>query len=154
MYDSRGVLDVQYLGLCPYQTVWDLQRELHSALVRGESHTPHLLLCEHLPVITFGKSALPSSLLTTKEQLQEKNIEVLQVERGGDFTFHGPGQLVAYPILNLQNHKRDVHWYLRTLEEIVITVLAEYGLCGMRIPGRTGVWIETESELKKICSMG
>jgi lipoyl(octanoyl) transferase len=109
-----------------------------------------LLLVEHDPVVTLGRSTKPTSLPLPPEALRERGIEVHEVERGGDVTLHAPGQLVGYPILNLQHHRADLHWYLRQLEEVLIEALAAFGVVGQRDRGRTGVWTHD----RKIASIG
>ena len=109
--------------------------------MQGESEET-LILCEHDPVITIGRSAKAGNLLASPEDLAKLGIEAIEIERGGDITYHGPGQLVAYPLLNLNNHRRDVGWYLRLLEDVVIDTLQAFGITGLRYPGRTGVWTQ------------
>lgn len=131
-----------------YREVWELQKRLQGELIAG-SGTPHLLLCEHRPVITIGKSGAQSNVLIPEKTLQEKGVELFTIERGGDATYHGPGQIVGYPILNLTHLRRDVGWYVRSLEEVILRTLAEYNIPGIRIPGRAGVWLDTKSEGKQ-----
>lgn len=134
-------LKVIRLGRRPYREVWELQRSIQQALMRGEGEET-LILCEHDPVITIGRSAKAGNLIASPESLAKLGIEVIEIERGGDITYHGPGQLVAYPLLNLNNHRRDVGWYLRLLEDVVIDTLQAFGITGLRYPGRTGVWTQ------------
>ena len=131
---------VDALGQRPYGEVLDLQRELARARVSGELAQDVLLLVEHPPVVTLGRSAKEGHLIIPRGALAERGIEVHEVERGGDVTFHGPGQLVGYPILDLRRHKRDLHWYLRQLEEVLIRAVAQYGVAAERTPAYTGVW--------------
>jgi lipoate-protein ligase B len=112
-----------------------------------------LIVCEHAPVITLGTSSTRSSIRTNDQELRELGIELLEVERGGNVTFHGPGQLVAYPILDLKRHRRDVGWYMRLLEQCVIDTLADYDISSIRIEGKTGVWVPGEPP-RKIASLG
>lgn len=129
--------------------MWDLQKQLHSAVVAdGSKH--YLVLTEHKPVITIGKSGSQSNLLVNSGTLSKQGIDVIENDRGGDITFHGPGQIVGYPILNLAHFKKDIHWYLRTLEELIINTLAQLGLKAQRNKGLTGVWINN----RKICAIG
>ena len=129
--------------------MWDLQKQLHSAVVAdGSKH--YLILTEHKPVITIGKSGNQSNLLVNSGTLSKQGIDVIENDRGGDITFHGPGQIVGYPILNLAHFKKDIHWYLRTLEELIINTLAQLGLKAQRNKGLTGVWINN----RKICAIG
>lgn len=141
-YGSR--LTVFYLGRQPYGPVWALQKRLHAWRVAGEIPDVALLL-EHEPVYTLGKNAQPGHLLSRRP-----DAEVVAIDRGGDVTYHGPGQLVGYPIVNLQDHRASVTWYMRGLEEVIIRTLATYGLAGERIDGLAGVWVLQ----RKVASLG
>ena len=132
-----------------YREMWNLQNQLHSAVVADKTKH-YLILTEHKPVITIGKSGSQSNLLVNPGVLSKQGIEVIENDRGGDITFHGPGQIVGYPILNLDHFKKDIHWYLRTLEELIIKTLAQFGLKARRDKGLTGVWIDN----RKICAIG
>ncbi len=160
-------VSVRHLGLMPYRDAWDVQEALFAeaiadkiALRKEGGDTGftrnHLLLVEHPPVYTLGKSGLMENLLLSEDELGTRGIEFFRINRGGDITFHGPGQIVGYPILDLDQFFTDIHRYLRTLEEAVILTLAEYGIIGGRIEGLTGVWIEPEieSRARKICALG
>ena len=136
-------------GLSDYSQIWDLQKELHEKVTLSRSEN-YLIITEHNPVITIGKSGNINNLLANESFLKSKGIEFIKIDRGGDITFHGPGQLVFYPILNLSAFKEDVHWYLRKLEEIVINTLKTYEISGEKIPGLTGVWVNDN----KICAIG
>ena len=129
-------------------------QETGSEAVTGTRH--HLLLCEHPPVYTLGKSGQAGNVLISEAALQQKGIEYYQTNRGGDITFHGPGQIVGYPILDLEKYYTDIGKYLRNLEEVVMLTLQEYGIKGERSPGETGVWIEpfVKGRERKICAMG
>ncbi|MBX7145081.1 MAG: lipoyl(octanoyl) transferase LipB [Oligoflexia bacterium] len=127
------------LGRKPYSEVWELQKSLQRALIDG-SGTAHLILCEHTPVITIGRSGSTKNVLVPSADLQRRGVELFEIERGGDVTYHGPGQLVAYPIIDLNLKKRDVGWYMRSLEQVVIQTLDRFGVHGERIPGKSGVW--------------
>ncbi|OYU83591.1 MAG: lipoyl(octanoyl) transferase [Flavobacterium sp. BFFFF2] len=153
------------LGTQDYQKVWDLQEQLFQEIVtqktairQGKSMEPtpnYFLFVEHPPVYTLGKSGSMSHLLLNEAQLQKKGIQFYKINRGGDITFHGPGQLVGYPILNLDYFFTDIHKYLRLLEETIILMLAEYGLHGTRSEGETGVWLDVGTPFaRKICAMG
>ena len=153
---------VEDLGLCHYEPTWEHQKKLQKALIDG-SCQEHLIFCEHYPVITYGKSTKDENLLVDRKVLQEKEIEIFQVERGGDITFHGPGQLVAYPILDLRKRRQDVGWYMRELEELVLLTLGDFEIQGFRQKNRTGVWAtelsSAESDItsckqRKIASIG
>lgn len=162
---KQQVLCVDW-GLIPYQEAWDRQEKVFADAVGKKLHNRadstgspkevahHLFLCEHPPVITLGKNADPNNLLV---QAGEKaGVEVFHINRGGDITFHGPGQLVGYPILDLDQFFTDIGRYLRYLEEVIIRLLADYGVQGERLPGVTGVWLDPKDPFKarKICAMG
>jgi len=147
---SENSIQVRRLGLKEYSEVWKLQKELQQALIH-KTGGDVLILCEHLPAITLGKSARRENLLAAQKDLEDQGVELFEIERGGDITYHGPGQLIAYPILDLHKRKTDVGWYMRTLEEAVIRTLNGCGIKGLRVPGRTGVWI---NETTKIASLG
>ena len=138
------------LGQQPYGRVLELQRHLARRRISGEMEDDLLLLVEHEPVVTLGRSTHPQSLPLSAAALAEKGIEVYEVERGGDVTFHGPGQLVGYPILDLRAHREDLHWYLRSLETALIAGLDTLGIAAGPNPGLTGVW----SRGRKIASIG
>lgn len=154
------------LGLIEYKKAWDYQTELFNQVltIKGgnrelpaadQKPTPNfLLLCEHPHVYTLGKSGNASNLLMPLEQLGEIQAEYFPINRGGDITYHGPGQVVVYPILDLENFFTDIHKYMRFLEEAVIQTLAAYGLKGDRIPGLTGVWLDVDRAPRKICAFG
>jgi lipoyl(octanoyl) transferase len=122
----------------------------------GLSTPSYLLFCEHPHVYTLGNSGNKEHLLINEQQLEQKNATYYKINRGGDITYHGPGQIVGYPILDLDNFFTDIHKYLRYLEEMVIRMLAEYGITGERSKGETGVWVDADNPLKarKICAMG
>ena len=141
---SQKIL-IQDLGFKKYKSVLSLQKKLQKQRIAGNTQDT-LILVEHEPVYTLGKNANKHHLL----QSRDKSVEVHKIERGGDVTFHGPGQLVGYPILDLRNYKKSVSWYMRTLEELTIRVLKEFDIKGSRIKGLTGVWVEN----KKIAAQG
>ena len=142
---------VAHLGLRPYAEALELQRAVARARIAGEIAQDVLLLLEHPPVVTLGRSARdPGTLIATPELLASRGVELFEVDRGGDVTFHGPGQLVGYPIIDLNRHTPDLHWYLRQVEEVLIRALATFGIPAGRNPGRTGVWTEG----RKIASIG
>jgi lipoyl(octanoyl) transferase len=134
----------------PYAEALEYQREVARERIRGDIAEDVLLLVEHPPVVTLGRSAKERHLLTSPELLAARGVELFEVERGGDVTFHGPGQLVGYPIVDLKRHKRDLHWYLRQVEEALIRAIGELGIAGDRNPGFTGVWTQG----RKIASIG
>ncbi len=127
-----------------------------SSVIHQRSTQNHLLFVEHNPVYTLGKSGDIANVLIEEKERERKGIEFFKINRGGDITFHGPGQLVGYPILDLDNFKTDLGWYLRNLEEVIILTMAEYGLKGARSKGETGVWIDPgiKGRERKICAMG
>lgn len=147
---SRGELWVERLGVMSYAAALDLQREVARARIAGTIAEDVLLLVEHPPVVTLGRSAKEKHLLASPEALQARGVERFEVERGGDVTFHGPGQLVGYPIIDLNRHRRDLHWYLRQLEEALIVALSDFGIVAERSAGQTGVWTQG----RKIASIG
>jgi lipoyl(octanoyl) transferase len=137
-------------GLVSYAEALELQRRVAAARISGELSQDILLLLEHPPVVTLGRSSKEKHLVASREFLAKRGVELFEVERGGDVTFHGPGQLVGYPIIDLKRHKQDLHWYLRTLEQALISTLAKFGIASERSTGCTGVWTEG----KKIASIG
>jgi lipoyl(octanoyl) transferase len=140
------VVEIIQAGLVPYDAALAWQRDLARARIEGRRAHDVLLLLEHPPVVTVGRSARGAPLPDAG------GIEVLEVERGGDVTYHGPGQLVGYPILDLMQHRADVHWYLRTVEQALILALADLAIPAERRPGYTGVW--TRGGERKIASIG
>jgi lipoyl(octanoyl) transferase len=161
---NKAIL-VQDLGSKYYKETWDFQESLFKQTLdikiknRREDanlETPnHFLFVEHPHVYTLGKSGDMSNLLIDEKQLAGKNATFYKVNRGGDITYHGPGQIVGYPILDLDNFFTDIHKYLRFLEEMIILTLAEYGLKAERSPGETGVWLDVGTPFaRKICAMG
>tara|TARA_Y100000590_G_scaffold431244_1_gene545817 strand:- start:1852 stop:2562 length:711 start_codon:yes stop_codon:yes gene_type:complete len=143
--DSSKTMKYFYLGRQPYDPVWDLQKELHARRVSGGIGNI-VLFVEHDHVYTFGKNANSNFLLDSKPD----DADVIQIDRGGQVTYHGPGQLVCYPILDLHDYKMSVSWYMRSLECVVIESMKKNGVIGERKHDLTGVWIEDE----KICAMG
>jgi lipoyl(octanoyl) transferase len=173
MKNKRVIL--QDWGLTDYKIAWERQEALFAETVKlkteirnrqalvsagdgalDEILTPnYLVFCEHPHVYTLGKSGKAEHLLLDEEGLKEKNAVYYPINRGGDITYHGPGQIVSYPILDLDNFFTDIHLYLRTLEEAVILTLADYGLSAGRYPGYTGVWFDGDNDkARKICAMG
>lgn len=141
---------VSSLGTMPYAEALALQRSVAARRITGEIPEDVLLLMEHPPVVTLGRSSKNAHLTASPELLQARGVELFEVERGGDVTFHGPGQLVGYPIIDLKRHKQDLHWYLRTVEQALIDALDALGIPAERNPGYTGVWTQG----KKIASIG
>ena len=159
------IVELQDLGTKDYKDSWDYQESLFKGIVddkiknrREDANietSNYFLFVEHPHVYTLGKSGDMSNLLVTEEQLKEKNASFYKVNRGGDITYHGPGQIVGYPILDLDNFFTDIHKYLRFLEETIILTLAEYGLKAERSKGETGVWLDVGTPFaRKICAMG
>lgn len=153
------------LGLKDYKDTWDYQEQLFSGIVdlkianrreEKSDETPnYFLFVEHPHVYTLGKSGDMGNMLLNEKQLEAKGATFYKINRGGDITYHGPGQIVGYPILDLENFFTDIHKYLRLLEEAIILTLAEYGLKGDRSPGETGVWLDVGTPFaRKICAMG
>jgi lipoate-protein ligase B len=138
------------LGTVPYAVALELQRDLARRRIAGEIDEDLLLLLEHPPVVTLGRTAKGAHIVSSPDRLRARGVEVYEVERGGDVTFHGPGQLVGYPIFDLKRHRRDLHWYLRQVEEALIIALAESGIDAERNVGYTGVWTRG----RKIASIG
>lgn len=156
------------LGLIDYKEAWDYQENLFNGIVETKIHNRtepnnqqretrnYFLYCEHPHVFTMGKSGDEKHLLINQQQLQEKQATYYKINRGGDITYHGPGQIVGYPILDLDNFFTDIHKYLRFLEEMVILTLKEYGIESGRVTGQTGVWLDATfpEKSRKICAMG
>jgi len=158
-------IKVLELGQRDYKETWDFQEELFQKVLnikiqnhRESTELPtenHLIFVEHPHVYTLGKSGDLANLLLDEKQLAEKGATFYKINRGGDITYHGPGQIVGYPILDLENFFTDIHKYLRLLEEMVILTLAEYGLKAERSEGETGVWLDVGTPFaRKICAMG
>lgn len=158
----------QHLGLIDYQEAWDYQESIFKEVVDQkisnrnlplDQQLPtknYLIFCQHPHVYTLGKSGSEDHILLNSQELEQKQAKYYKINRGGDITYHGPGQIVGYPILDLDNFFTDIHKYLRFLEEAVILTLKEYGIESGRIEGLTGVWIdhETQRNPRKICALG
>jgi len=157
------------LGVKSYQPTWDYQETLlakntaikslareHNEDVKLTNTEHRFIMVEHPPVFTLGKNGKREHVLVSEEQLEKLGIEFFHINRGGDITYHGPQQIVGYPILDLDKFKTDLGWYLRSLEQVIIDTIAEYGLKGERSAGETGVWLEPENPFmaRKICAMG
>jgi lipoyl(octanoyl) transferase len=145
------------LGLMEYGAAWELQRRVVAARKAG-TVPDVLLLCEHPHVITLGRSGKLANLRASDHVLRQMGVSFFETDRGGDITYHGPGQLVGYPILNLAQIRRDVAWYVRSLEEAMIRATAGFGIASRRVPGRTGVWVdvpaESPAEEEKLAAIG
>jgi len=163
---NQPEVELEDLGLIDYKQCWDYQTKLFDATVQlkiqsrkfpdnSVSTKNHLIFCEHPHVYTLGKSGDLKNLLIDGQKRREKNISFYKINRGGDITYHGPGQLVVYPILDLDYFFSDIHKYLRLLEESVILTLQDYGVAGQRLDGFTGVWVDAEKKTpRKICAIG
>ena len=163
MKNNRVV--VKDLGVLSYEDSWEHQKTIFDNIIsqkiknrtlkKKNKTDNYLLIVEHKPIFTIGKSGDTSNLLLDTEQLKSKNIQFKKINRGGDITFHGSGQVVGYPILDLDNFFTDIGQYLRTLEEVIISAIGFFGLKGYRIKGETGVWVKDKSNSdKKICAFG
>jgi lipoyl(octanoyl) transferase len=144
-------LHVVDLGLIPHKEAYAIQEDLHEK-IRDHGEAPHILLCQHPPVITLGTSGQWEHILTDESSIHALKIEVVKTTRGGNVTYHGPDQLMIYPLLDLRLLRKDIGWYMRTLEDAVIQTLETYAIKGERYPGNAGVWINPPH--KKISSMG
>jgi lipoyl(octanoyl) transferase len=165
MITKNKSVTIKDLGVVDYKKCWDYQEELFKSVVdikiknrRQSLSLPtsnYLLFVEHPHVYTLGKSGDISNLLINESQLEQRGAKFYKINRGGDITYHGPGQIVGYPILDLDNFFTDIHKYLRFLEEVIILTLKDYGLSASRNPGKTGVWLGVETPFaRKICAMG
>lgn len=153
-------MDIIDFGVAPYRQIWSMQHELHDELKKIKSIAPDkekelILIGEHTDVYTLGFHGKEENLLRSRARLEEEGTEIIRIERGGDITYHGPGQVIVYPIIDLEKHGLGVKSYVNLLEEAVIRLLALYGLKGERIPGATGIWFGagTGNE-RKICAIG
>ncbi len=156
--EKRPKIKVQDLGLMDYKEAWDLQYRLHNELIENKlsgrsKDTMYFLLCEHPPVYTLGRSGSPAHLLLPEAELKRRGLSFYKINRGGDITHHGPGQLVGYPILDLSLFREDVGWYIRSLEEVLIRTVADFGVEACRIPKYTGVWVPGRQK-RKIAAIG
>ena len=162
---GKSEVIIHHLGLIDYKQAWDYQENLFKEIVdlkiknRNEATNflpqNHLVFCEHPNVYTLGKSGKEDHLLLDKKGLLDNDVSFYKINRGGDITYHGPGQLVVYPIFDLEQFFTDIHKYMRLLEEAVIITLQEYGIIAQRMEGQTGVWLGVGSiEARKICAMG
>ena len=141
------------LGLIGYADAYALQKRVVAAR-KAEAIEDVLLLCEHPHVITQGRNGKREHLLVSERVLRQKGVEYHETSRGGDITYHGPGQIVGYPILNLGAIRRDVVWYVRTLEEAMIRATSEFGIAAQRVAGKTGIWVRTENSEEKLGAIG
>lgn len=161
---EQAKVERRHLGLIDFKEAWDIQESLFQGIVdqkvlRRKDHSApmppnYLLSCEHPHVYTIGKSGKDQHLLIDEAYLKRIGASVYRINRGGDITYHGPGQVVIYPLFDLDQFFTDIHKYLRYLEEAVIRTLAEYDLVGVRSSGETGVWLDVDNRPRKICAMG
>lgn len=163
----KNIVHYRDCGAIAYQQAWDWQEQLLADNIAIKLDLPrdtppqdvptthHLLFCEHPHVYTLGKSGKPEHLLIDEEMRQQLGIEYFKINRGGDITYHGPGQITGYPIFDLEKFKPDIHWYLRSVEDAIINYLATYGIEAGRSEGETGVWLGVGTDRpRKICAMG
>lgn len=144
------MIEIEEWGLIDFNDAWEKQRTLASAVLKGDKPST-LVLCEHPTVITIGRNGTDANVIATLEELTAKNVNVIPINRGGDVTLHNPGQLVGYPIFRLTDFREDLHWFLREIEECIISTIGQFGVSGGRVDGSTGVWIEHQ---RKVCAIG
>lgn len=144
------MIAIQEWGILDFTEAWERQRVLAAEVLRGERPST-LVLCQHPSVITIGRNGTDSNIVATPQELAQKNISVIPINRGGDVTLHNIGQLVGYPIFKLTDFREDLHWFLREIESCIIETIAEFGLSGGRVEQATGVWIGGE---RKVCAIG
>lgn len=159
MFINEAAMKTEYWGTIPYREAWSRQQELFDKLVHqrdsGETCENRLIFCEHPHVYTLGRHGKEANMLLREEQLKQIGAELFHIDRGGDITYHGPGQLVCYPILNLEDFRLGLKDYIHALEEAVIRVCASYGIESGRVAGATGVWLDTGTKNeRKICAIG
>src|SRR6266403_6168740 len=148
-----SVCSIVDLGRIPYAEAWELQKRVVAAR-KANAIEDVLLFCEHPHVITLGRSGNRANLLASENVLHQKGVEFFETTRGGDITYHGPGQIVGYPILNLGAIRRDVVWYVRMLEEAMIQATAELGVAAKRVAGKTGIWVGNGGAEEKLAAIG
>ena len=155
-----NIIQIIDLGQIAYRSAWKTQERYFNELIQRKKQNPnrtpkhYLIFCQHPPVITLGKNGNLNHLLYSPEKLKQQGIDFVHTNRGGDITYHGPGQMVVYPILDLNFIFTDIHKYLRYLEQAIIDTIAHYGLQGQRSNGETGVWLEMDKSPRKICAIG
>ncbi len=157
--DSRKIVICDIRQSHTYEEVWQLQTHLQQKLIKAKrqgitDHPSYLIRCEHKPVYTLGKNGDIDNLLLNESGLKAQGIEFYKINRGGDITYHGPGQLTFYPILDMDYYYHDVHRYVRDLEELIIKTLSRYSIAGIRLKDYTGVWIEDNGQFRKLCAIG
>jgi len=148
-------LIISDVGLLSWSDAYALQQRIVAARKAGAIDDV-ILFCEHPHVLTLGRNGSQKNLLASENVLRQKNVDLRETNRGGDITYHGPGQIVGYPILNLDPIRRDVHWYVRTLEEAMIRASADFGISAYRIPGKTGIWVQPPGNIpeEKLAAIG
>lgn len=146
---STASLVVIDAGLVPYTEALTIQRQLANAKKNGALEEDVLLILEHPPVITLGRGTVDEDVIVAPEALEARGVPIVEIERGGNVTYHGPGQLVAYPVLDLHHYRCDLHWYLRTLERALAEALSDLGIRGFRIEGYTGLWVGESAPLSR-----
>lgn len=144
------MIEIEEWGLIDFNEAWERQRTLAAQVLKGEKPST-LVLCEHPTVITIGRNGTEANVIATQDELAERSINVIPINRGGDVTLHNPGQLVGYPIFRLTDFREDLHWFLREIEECIIATIGQFGVLGGRVEGSTGVWIEHQ---RKVCAIG
>lgn len=140
------------LGRMDYLSAWEVQKQVAESVIQGADDT--LIFVEHEPVLTLGASFHESNLLLPVAEYERRGIQVCRTDRGGDVTYHGPGQLVIYPIFDIRRHGQDLHRWMRDLEEAIIQAISAFGLDGFRFPPNTGVWVGTDSDKRKVAAIG
>ena len=144
------MIEIQNWGLIDYKEAWDRQKQLVSEIQEKRNRNV-LVLCQHPTVITIGRNGSQSNITAQTDFLRQMNVNIYEIDRGGDVTLHNPGQLVGYPVFNLSAYKEDLHWFLREIEDAIIELVATYGIKAGRVEGLTGVWVNGS---RKICAMG
>lgn len=144
------MIEIEEWGLIDFNEAWEKQRTLAAEVLKGDRPST-LVLCEHPTVITIGRNGTEANVIATQDELAERSINVIPINRGGDVTLHNPGQLVGYPIFRLTDFREDLHWFLREIEECIIATIGQFGVLGGRVEGSTGVWIEHQ---RKVCAIG
>ena len=144
------MIEIQNWGLVDYKEAWQRQKQI-VADIQQKRDKSVLVLCQHPTVITIGRNGTEDNITVQHEFLRKLGVEVYEIDRGGDVTLHNPGQLVGYPIFNLSSYREDLHWFLREIEQVIIELVADYGIDAGRVEGLTGVWVDGK---RKICAMG
>jgi len=151
--NDKASLEIRRMGLTDFTECWELQKSLQRQLIDGTGRET-LLLCSHPPIITLGRSTKPEHLPISLAELQHRGLKIFEIERGGSVTYHGPEQLVAYPIINLSSKRKDVGWYMRQLEEVIIRTAVHLDIQAERVPNMTGVWVKGPKGPQKLAFIG